>query len=113
MEKLKRYLEALIYKANAEVRCDASESAGQSLTLAPWGRQRVRRKSPRFFGDQEDPPAIDGWTSHLAWVQLAHGYRLLQVLPSLFRQGHVRAKNRLRRDAGSRPSVGMITEDYW
>ncbi len=29
--------------------CDAAESAGQSLALAPQGPQRVRRRSPVFF----------------------------------------------------------------
>jgi len=33
------------YKAIAEMRCDAAESAGHALALAPWGSQRVRRRS--------------------------------------------------------------------
>ncbi len=37
------------YKATAEMRCDAAESAGHSLALAPWGLQRVRRRSPEFW----------------------------------------------------------------
>lgn len=61
------------YKAIAEMRWEAAESAGHSLALAPWGSQRVRRRSPVFFGDQEDTPTIVGWTSRMAGVQLAHG----------------------------------------
>ena len=42
------------YKAIAEMRCEAAESAGHSLALAPWGLQRVRRRFPFFlFGGEK------------------------------------------------------------
>ena len=56
-------------QAIAEVRCEAAESAERSLALAPWGLQRVRRRSPVSCGDQEDTPTRVGWTSGMAGVQ--------------------------------------------
>jgi hypothetical protein len=38
------------YKAMTEREGDAAASAGRSLALAPWGSQRVRRRSPGFQG---------------------------------------------------------------
>ena len=75
--------------------CDAAESAGQSLALAPRGPQRVRRRSLFFFerprghtcDSRVDEPHGKGPVSPR--VSTASG----PAFP--FRQGHVRAKNRL------------------
>ena len=77
------------------MRCEAAESAGHSLALAPWGLQRVRRRSLEFFWRPR------GHTCD-RWVDKLHGrgpvsprVPTAKVLPFLFGEGHVRAKNRL------------------
>jgi hypothetical protein len=58
------------YKAIAERECEAAESAGRSLALAPWGLQRVWRRSPGFFFQGPKGHTDErGWMSRLARVQ--------------------------------------------
>jgi hypothetical protein len=92
------------YKAKAEVRCEAAESAGRSLALAPWGLQRVRRRSPLLrrprgytYDRGMDEPHGRGPVSPR--VSTAQGP------PVLFREGHVGAKNRLNVMAAPDPQL--------
>jgi hypothetical protein len=97
-------------KATAAGRGEAAASAGRSVARAPWGFQRVRRRSP-LGGAQEATPTREAWTSRLAGVQCAHGEQPRKVLPSF--AGTATGGRRTDATAGgSRASVGLRTAEH-
>ena len=100
------------YKALTERCGDAAASAGQSLALAPWGLQRVRRRFPVFFRDHKDTPTRgDG---RAAW----HGSSAPTGIdrdgsPGCFGgEGPCVCEEQTQGDGTPDSSVGLLAEDH-